>query len=271
MNLVRLLAAALCAAVSFPAPSAVPDPFADVASAYEVRIDGEPVWAHAASAPLPPASLTKLMTALLVVEAGRLDAVVTVDARSAAATGSRLGLRAGDRWRVADLLTAALVASANDACRALAQWHDGSEAKFVARMNRRAAALGLVRTHFVNACGHDAPGHVSSADDLARLAEVAMAQPAIADRVRHPAVQVADVDGGHAVTLRNRNALVGRYPGAIGVKSGFTARAGKCVIAMAERGGARVLLVLLNGRDRWWDAHAILDRAFAHRAANDAR
>ncbi len=165
------------------------------------------------------------MTALLVVEADRLDAVVTVDARSAAATGSRLGLRPGDRWRVADLLTAALVASANDACRALAQWHDGSEAKFVARMNRRAAALGLVRTHFVNACGHDAPGHVSSADDLARLAEVAMAQPAIAERVRHPTAQIADADGAHAVTLRNRNALVGRYPGAIGVKSGFTARA----------------------------------------------
>lgn len=266
MRLVRRLAAALCAAASFPA-LAVGDPFTDVASAYEVRIDGEPVWAHAASAPLPPASLTKLMTALLVVEADRLDDVATIDARSAAATGSRLGLRAGDRYRVADLLTAALVASANDACRALAHWRDGTEARFVARMNRRAAALGLAHTHFANACGHDAPGHVASADDLARLAEAAMTQPAIADRVRRPSVDIADIDGAHAVTLRNRNALVGRYPGAIGVKSGFTARAGKCVIALAERGGVRVLLVLLNGRDRWWDAHAILDRAFAHRAA----
>jgi D-alanyl-D-alanine carboxypeptidase (penicillin-binding protein 5/6) len=254
--------------LSFPAAAALPlpDPFPDVAAAYEVRIDGEAVWSHAASAPLAPASLTKLMTALLVAEDGRLDAVATASARAAAATGSRLGLRAGDRYRVGDLLTAALVASANDGCRALAEWRDGSEARFVARMNRRAAALGLRATRFVNACGHDAPGHASSASDLATLTEIAIAQPAIATRVRQARATIRTLDGARATEITNRNALVGRYDGAIGVKTGFTARAGKCVIALAERDGVRVLLVLLNGRDRWWDAHAMLDRAFARRA-----
>lgn len=270
------MAAALCAAVLFPArvhaegsaPAAsTADPFPAVAAAYEVRVDGVPLWSHSASVALPPASLTKLMTALLVAEDGRLDAVVTASARAAGASGSRLGLRAGDRFRVGELLTATLLASANDACRALAEWRDGSEARFVARMNRRAAALGLRATRFVNACGHDAPGHVSSAADLAALAEAAAAEPAIATRVREIRASVADVTGTRIVQVTNRNALVGRYEGAIGMKTGFTARAGKCVIALAERGGVRVLLVLLSGHDRWWDAHAILDRAFAHRQA----
>jgi D-alanyl-D-alanine carboxypeptidase (penicillin-binding protein 5/6) len=270
------MAAALCAAVLFPAharaagnpPAAIAaDPFPAVAAAYEVRVDGVRLWSHAASAPLPPASLTKLMTALLVAEDGRLDAVVTASARAAGASGSRLGLRKGDRFRVGDLLTATLLASANDACRALAEWRDGTEARFVDRMNRRATALGLRATRFVNACGHDAPGHVSSAADLAVLAEAAASVPAIASRVREVRASVGDVTATRIVEVTNRNALVGRYEGAIGMKTGFTARAGKCVIALAERGGVRVLLVLLNGRDRWWDAHAILDRAFAHHRA----
>lgn len=270
IGLVGCLAAALCAAVAFPARAAT-DPFPGVAAAYEVRVDGASLWSHDAARPLPPASLTKLMTALLVAEAGRLDAIVTASPRAAAATGSRLGLKAGERFAVAALLTAALVASANDACLALAEWRDGSEARFVARMNARARALGLGATHFVNACGHDAPGHAASAADLATLAEAAMREPAIAGRVRQVTARVTDATGARAFTLANRNALIGRYAGAIGVKSGFTARAGKCVIALAERGGVRVLLVLLNGRDRWWDAHAMLDRAFARDGAPVAR
>jgi len=274
------MAAALCTAVLLSAvtpagvrdASAAPvagaaDPFPAVAAAYEVRVDGVRLWSHAASMPLPPASLAKLMTTLLVAEDGRLEAVVTASARAAAATGARLGLRAGDRYRVGELVTASLLASANDACRALAEWRDGAEARFVDRMNRRAAAMGLRATRFVNACGHDAPGHVASAGDLAVLAEAAAAQPAIAERVREARASVSDVTGARVVEVTSRNALVGRYEGAIGMNSGFTARAGKCVIALAEGGGVRVLLVMLNGRDRWWDAHAVLDRAFAHRAA----
>ena len=168
--------------------------------------------------------------------------------------------------RVPDLLAAALIASANDACRALAEWRDGDEERFVGRMNARAAALGLVRTRFRNACGHDAPGHRSTASDLATLARAAMARPDIAALVRRVDAVVSTVDGRRRFPLSNRNALIGRYDGAIGVKSGFTALAGPCLIVLAERHDVQVLLVMLNGRERWWDAHRMLDRAFERAA-----
>ncbi len=254
--------AGLAAIVALQAAAAT-DPFPGVARAYLVSIDGDAMWEHAAGERLAPASLTKLMTAVLVAETGRLDEVVTVSPRAAAATGSRLGLKAGERFVVKDLLAAAMIASANDACLALAEWRDGSETAFAQRMNRKATALGLADTRFVNACGHDADGHYSTARDLARLAMAAMASVAIADLVRRPEFTIATVDHHRSFLLTNRNALIGRFDGAIGVKSGFTPKAGKCVIALAERNGVRVLLVMLGGRDRWWDAHAMLTRAFS--------
>jgi D-alanyl-D-alanine carboxypeptidase (penicillin-binding protein 5/6) len=246
--------------------SAATDPFPQVARAYLVSVDGTDVWEHAASDKVAPASLTKLMTALLVAETARLDEVVAVSAKAANETGSRMGLKGGERLRVKDLLAAAMIASANDACRALAEWRDGSEATFVQRMNRKAAALGLKDTRFANACGHDAAGHYSTARDLAKLSDAAMARPAIAELARQLETTVATVDGARSYKLTNRNALIGRYDGAVGVKSGFTAKAGKCVIAQAERNGVRVLLVMLGGRDRWWDAHAMLNHAFEYAA-----
>jgi D-alanyl-D-alanine carboxypeptidase (penicillin-binding protein 5/6) len=252
--------------VVMPAAAAT-DPFPQVARAYLVSVDGAEVWEHSAGDRVAPASLTKLMTALLVDEAARPDEVVTVSPKAATETGSRMGLKGGERMRVKDLLAAAMIASANDACRALAEWRDGSEAAFVQRMNRKAAALGLKDTRFVNACGHDAQEHYSTARDLAKLSDAAMARPAIAEFARQIEMTVATVDGARSYKLTNRNALIGRYDGAVGVKSGFTAKAGKCVIALAERSGVRVLLVMLGGRDRWWDAHAMLNHAFEYAAA----
>jgi D-alanyl-D-alanine carboxypeptidase (penicillin-binding protein 5/6) len=266
VSLRRIAAAALCAAACFPAFPATHD-FPGLATAYMVRIDGETVWADAADRRLPQASLTKLMTALLVLQDYRPDEVATVSVRAAAATGARLGLKAGERMRVGDLLAAALIASANDACLALAEWREGSEGAFVRRMNLKAAELGLADTRFANACGHDAPGHYSTARDLARLADEAMRMPVIADLVARIDMHLTDADGRRNFHFPNRNALIGRYRGAIGVKSGYTAKAGKCVIALAQRGEVRVLLVMLGGRNRWWDAHAVLDRAFEHAAS----
>ena len=177
-----------------------------------------------------------------------------------------MGLKGGEKLRVKDLMAAAMIASANDACRALAEWRDGSEAAFVQRMNRKAEAVGMKDTRFVNACGHDAKGHYSTARDLAKLSDAVMARPSIAEFARQVEATVATVDGTRTYHLTNRNALIGRYDGAIGVKSGFTAKAGKCVIALAERSGVRVLLVMMGGRDRWWDAHTILNHAFAYAA-----
>jgi serine-type D-Ala-D-Ala carboxypeptidase (penicillin-binding protein 5/6) len=264
----RHLAAALCAAACFQAAAApATHEFRGIAAAYLVRIDGETVWADAADRRLPQASLTKLMTALLVAQDYRPDDVVTVSERASRATGSRLGLKAGDRMRAEDLLAAALIASANDACLALAEGHEGGEAAFVRRMNDRAAELGLSGTHFVNACGHDAPGHYSTAIDLMRLADEAMGVPRIASLVARIDMRLSDVDGRRNFHFHNRNALIGRYNGAIGVKSGYTAKAGRCLIALAQHGAVRVMLVMLGGRNRWWDAHAMLDRAFEHAAA----
>lgn len=247
-------------------PASPSDPFPQVARAYLVTVDGTAVWEHAAGDRVAPASLTKLMTALLVDETAKADEVVVVSPKAASETGSRMGLKGGEKLRVKDLTAAAMIASANDACRALAEWRDGSEAAFVQRMNRRADALGLKDTRFANACGHDAKGHYSTARDLAALSDAAMARPAIAEFARRVETTIATVDGVRSYHLVNRNALIGRYDGAVGVKSGFTAQAGKCVIALAERGGVRVLLVMLGGRDRWWDAHAMLNHAFAYAA-----
>jgi D-alanyl-D-alanine carboxypeptidase (penicillin-binding protein 5/6) len=265
-------AAALCvcltlAALPPQAAAAAVDPYPGVGRAYLVRVNGQTLWEHAADQAVAPASLTKMLTGLLVIEAGRADEVVTASPRAAQATGSRLGLRAGERYTVDTLLQATLLASGNDACRALAEWRDGTEAAFVARMNRRAAELGLRQTRFVNACGHDAEGHVSTAGDLATLAEAAMGEPRFAAIVRRTGASLATVDGSRRFQVTNRNALVGRLQGAVGVKSGFTPAAGKCVVAWAERGASRVLLVLLGAKDRWWDAHALVERAFDHVAA----
>ncbi len=260
-----LLCALAVAALAIPVPAAsVQDAFPAVASAYLVKIQQETVWAKARTKRLPPASLTKIMTALLVLEEYRPQEVVPIGQAAAAETGTRLGLRAGDRMAVRDLLAATLLHSANDACHALADWRAGDEARFVKLMNRRARELELTDTHFANACGLDAPGHYSSVRDLAVLTEVALRNRVFAKLVASPEAVVSTADNGHRFTLENRNALVGRFPGVQGVKSGYTRNAGKCLVAVAERDGIRVLVVLLNAPDRWWHAHAILEQAFSH-------
>ncbi len=221
--------------------------------------DGRVLWAGHAEARLAPASLVKMMTALLVLERVRLDEPVAVSRAAARETGARIGLRDGERLRAADLLAAMVMRSANDACRALAD-HDGPG--FVERMNARAAALGLADTHFVDACGHDRPGQFSSAADLARLAEEVMRHGEYARLARSARAAVSTLDGRRRFRFSNTNGLIGRYPGALGVKTGSTEGAGHCIVALAERNGVRVLVVLLNARDRWWNAAGLLERAF---------
>lgn len=258
-----LLGAALALLPAAPAWAGTEDVFPDVASAYLVRIDNHETWSHRANFRLPPASLTKIMTVLLALEHGQLQDSVTVSRRAAAETGTRLGLRAGERYRAADLLAATLLQSANDACHALAEHLAGSELAFVAQMNRRAGELGLSDTHFTNACGHDDPLHYSSAHDLARLAEAALAQPIFSGLTSRVEASISTLDGHRHFRLVNKNELVGRYPGAIGVKSGYTPKAGKCLVAYIRRNETTVMAVLLNAPDRWWTAVAMLDRAFA--------
>jgi D-alanyl-D-alanine carboxypeptidase (penicillin-binding protein 5/6) len=240
---------------------AVPDRFPGASAAYVVLADGKPLWAANADAPLPSASLTKMMTALVVVEMARVDAIVTVSRTAARARGARMGLAEGARLAVRDLLAGLLLRSGNDACVALAEHVAGSEARFVERMNARARAWGLAATRYANACGFDAPGHVASANDLAVLARRLLAVPDLARLVALDKLVVTGADG-HRYKLASTNLLFGVVPGIAGVKTGYTARAGHCLVAFARRDGREVMVVLLRGSDRWWDAVAMIEQAF---------
>jgi D-alanyl-D-alanine carboxypeptidase (penicillin-binding protein 5/6) len=255
------LALVLAAWLAAGAAHAVEDPYPWIAGAYLLKRDGVVLWAGQPDARLAPASLTKLMTALIALERGKLDEPVTVGRGVLAATGTRIGLKPGERLTAGDLLAATVVRSANDACRALAD-HIGGKT-FVQTMNARAAALGMSNTRFADPCGHDRPGQYSSAADLARLAEEVMKHGEYMRLARLERISLKTLDGGRSFALRNTNALLGRYPGAIGLKTGHTEGAGNCLVALAERDGVRVLAVLLNAPNRWWNAVGLLDRAFA--------
>lgn len=243
---------------------AQPDPFPEVAASYLVKINGATIWEKQGERRLPPASLTKLMTALLAVEYDQPQAVAAVSNAAAHESGTRLGLKVGEKFHVVDLLAATLIASANDACHALADHIAGNQTRFVQLMNRRAKELGMINTHFVNACGHDAEDHYSTSHDLALLADELIKHPPIMELTAKTGIRIATLDGARSHRLRNKNALIGRYPGALGLKTGYTPKAGKCLVAYAKRGDTRVLLVMLHGNDRWWDAVDILDIAFNH-------
>ncbi|MDP2806488.1 MAG: D-alanyl-D-alanine carboxypeptidase family protein [Gallionellaceae bacterium] len=239
------------------------DPFPHVAKAYFVELNSKAIWERQANQRLPIASLTKLMTALLVLEQNKLQDVVTVSASAARETGSRIALKADERFAVQDLLAATLMSSANDACHALADHLAGSEIAFVKLMNHRAQALGLRDTQFQNACGHDAPKHYSSAHDLARLAHELLKHPQVLTITSQAHANIANASG-KKYELLNKNMMIEKYSGALGLKTGYTSKAGKCLIALAKRGENEVLLVMLHGNDRWWDAADILDLAFDH-------
>ncbi len=237
------------------------DRFPAAADAYLVAVDGSVVWARRPDAPRAPASLAKIMTALVALErAWEPERWLPVSIRAAGEGGTRLGLRAGERIRAGDALAAMLVASANDACLVLAEGVGGTADAFVARMNERAAALGLSGTRFANPCGHDAPGQETTAREVWSLTRAALAVPAIRAAVALRRV-VSTTDRGRTLAATTRNSLLGRAPGVRGVKTGRTPAAGRCVVALAERDGREVVVVLLGAADRWWTAAAIVEAA----------
>jgi len=205
---------------------------------------------------LPPASLTKVMTALIALESSPLQQVVKID-RRAITHHSPYNFRGEEEYFLRDLLTAMLVASANDACEAVA-WHiGGDDRRFVVLMNERARKLGLTNTHFVNPCGFDAPEHYSTAADLAKLTERALQQPFFSMMVRTLIREIATVDGGKKMSLQSTNELL-VDPNVNGVKTGYTSKAGRCLIASMFKDGHWLLLVGLNLMDRWTQATSLL-------------
>ena len=183
---------------------------------------GEALLAKHPDARRPIASTTKLMTALLTLESGKLERTFTAPAYNALPAESKINLRRGERMKVRDLLTALLLESANDAAVDLAVGVAGSREAFVAKMNAARAQLGLRNTHYANPIGLDAPANYSSARDLATLARQLMANPTFARDVDRPRATLRS--GDHPRTIRNRNLLIGRYPFVDGVKTGHTSQ-----------------------------------------------
>lgn len=216
---------------------------------------GSTLFEKAPDEPRAPASTAKLMTALVVRDQAPLDEVVVITGAAAAMEGSRMGLAAGERLSVLDLLYGLLLPSGNDAAVALAEHVAGSEADFVAMMNAKAAALGLRSTHFANSHGLDAPGQVTTARDMALIASAALQDAELARIVAKPAAEVA------GRTLANTNELLSAYADAAGVKTGTTDEAGECLVAAVRRGSHLVLLVELGSSARYEDARRLLDHA----------
>lgn len=257
-----LLGAALALPAPAPGEPATLDHYPKAAASYLVAINGRVVWAREPDTPRLPASLSKIMTALVLLEGDwKPESEVVISREAAAATGSRAGLREGERMSAGDLLTAMLVSSANDACLALAEHASGSAKAFVAGMNEKARALQLPSTHFEDPCGHDAPQQRSSARDLLALAEKALAKSEFS---RIVALRSASLKtkGGRSITVNTGNHLLDRVDGVVGVKSGWTHGAGKCLVVFARRGETRVFVVLLNSPDRWWTAAGLTQAAF---------
>jgi D-alanyl-D-alanine carboxypeptidase (penicillin-binding protein 5/6) len=249
-----------------PEPSRRP-PAISAPSAILADLDsGQILYEKAADEPRPIASLTKIATALLVLERTRPHDLVTVSPQAAGdgrtAGVAELGLVPGERIAVEHLLYALLLQSANDAAVALAEHVSGSADAFVRAMNARVRRLGATDTRLASPSGLDDSG-ASTARDLVRITRAAYRMPGFASIVATRTKQIPAPDGQPPRVVQNRNALLWLYPGAIGTKTGFTSRAGYCIVAAAARGGVRLVAVVLGApRDAFSDAAALLDHGF---------
>jgi D-alanyl-D-alanine carboxypeptidase len=226
---------------------------------------GRVLWRHRPARVLPIASLTKMMTALVVVDRlpGRARAKITKEAL--AYTGSGVGLLPrGKKVQVRTLLYGLLLPSGNDAAIALALRAAGSQKRFLALMNRRAKAMGLVCTRFSSASGIKDAGNHSCAPDLAALARAVLREPRLAKIVGTRAAVLPFPIKGRKLYLYNNNPLLrSGYKGTTGVKTGYTDAAGRCLVATVRRGRIRLGVVLLDSPDPARQAERLFDRGFA--------
>ncbi len=246
-----------------------PVPLLGAASALALDLDsGHVLYRRNDTAPRPPASLVKMMTAAVALDHLAPDTLITVPAGApsvgAEIGGTAMGLVPGEALSLRDLLWGMLLPSGNDAAYTIAQAVSGSQDAFAALMNAKAAALGLTGTHFVQAYGLDAAGEYSTARDLAALARYDLAHYPLFRQIVGTADHTIGVGRTHpAFALHNRNELLGVYPGAFGVKTGTTPAAGQNLVAAVQRDGRRVLVVVLGATDRYADATALLNYAVA--------
>ena len=226
-----------------------------------VLMDGDSgriLWSQNGDEALPIASTTKLMTALVAYEYDpTLQSVVEIKPEWTGIEGSSLYLRAGERLTLEELLYGVLLVSGNDAAEAVAGSCGGDSSDFIERMNETAAELGMTRSHFSTPSGLEDEGNYASATDLARLARAFLSVEPLAQIAATPVTTIG------TRTLLNHNQLLWRYEGCIGLKTGYTQKAGRTLVSAAEREGQTLIAVTLNDRDDWADHAELLDYGFS--------
>lgn len=206
----------------------------------------------------PIASLTKLMTALLVLESGDIWDTASVSLRASNTAGSQMHLLSGEKLLVADLLTGLLVPSANDAAIALAEHTGGTVEKFVEMMNRRALYLGLINTQYSNPHGLDQPGNYSTAFDVALLTKKLLESSFVRKVVQTKKITVDDVTGKFTHELKTTNELLFSPFPIYGVKTGTTDLAGQCFVGLTRVKGKEYIIVILGSTERFQDTKALV-------------
>lgn len=261
-----LLLLSAIAVFLFPAPArADAEPAVSAKSAVVVDADsGRILFAKNENERLPIASTTKIMTALLTLEAAaKEDREVTITDEMVRVEGSSMGLLPGDRLTLKALAEGMLSVSGNDAANSAAFAVAGSLKGFADLMNRRAAELKLTNTHFVTPSGLDDKNHYSSAYDMALLASAAMKNPDFAEIVGQKEIRVQYLNPDVTRRLTNHNKLLSMYDGCTGIKTGFTKQSGRCLVSSAERGGVRLIAVTLSDPNDWDDHERLLDYGFS--------
>ncbi len=220
---------------------------------------GEVIYEQNADEKLPMASTTKIMTAMLLCEMGDLSKEITVTAEMLRVEGSSMGLLAGDKVTLHDLLYGLLLASGNDAANVVAYTLGGTVNGFARLMNEKAEELGLKDTHFVTPSGLDAENHYTTARDLANLARIAMQNEEFAKAAGSKSATLNYGNPPYKRSLTNHNKLLKTFDGAVGVKTGFTKKSGRCLVSAARRDGKYVIAVTLNDPNDWQDHSAMLE------------
>jgi len=224
---------------------------------------GEVLWQHNPDLPLPPASTTKIVTAMLALQSGRLEESLSVTSEAAQAPPSKISLRPGWKMRLRDLVYAVLLNSANDAAVVIAEGLSGSVRGFADRMNVQARAMGATNTHFVNPNGLPADNHYSTARDLATMFSYGMRNPLFEHIVNTKTTEVSPSFGTRRlIKLHNHNRLLGNYRIHVVGKTGWTIAAKKCFVGAAEADGRQVVVAVMGSRDLWGDLKRLLEFGF---------
>lgn len=224
---------------------------------------GDVVYAKNADTPLPMASTTKLMTALVALSLAAPDTVIRTDARAVGVEGSSIYLIEGEELTLEQLLYALLLESANDAAASIAIGLSGSVEAFSDEMNRMARKMGLTNTHFTNPHGLDDEAHYTTARELAIIARAALENELIRTVVSTYKATIPHASLETGRLLVNHNKLLRTYEGCIGMKTGYTKRSGRSLVSAAERDGVRLIAVTINAPDDWRDHTAMLDHGFS--------